>query len=229
MITWTTTVIILALNCIFAVFSASTAVAKAIVLKAQPKPCSNGCVMVVLTDPACPTKALLYDKSIVVPIGVFIFTSGEILSLDWADLNFEQRPNRDSRVLLGSARDALGQRKAQVDWRLTETDWRTARVALQTLAQESGRTNLGRVRTSFEDEFPNWPGIMTSSFHHMGGARMSATPDTGVVNADCRLHSVDNLYVAGSAVFPTSGYANPTLTIVALSLRLADHIAGELS
>ena len=58
----------------------------------------------------------------------------------------------------------------------------------------------------------------------MGALRMSASADDGIVNRDSRLHTVDNLYIAGSAVFPTGGYANPTLTIVALALRLADHL-----
>jgi choline dehydrogenase-like flavoprotein len=64
--------------------------------------------------------------------------------------------------------------------------------------------------------------------HHMGTTRMSDDPKTGVVNRDCRMHSVHNLYVAGSSVFPTGGYANPTLTIVALAIRLADHLRAQL-
>jgi choline dehydrogenase-like flavoprotein len=60
--------------------------------------------------------------------------------------------------------------------------------------------------------------------HHIGTARMGASPSTSVVDSDCRVHGVHNLFIAGSAVFPTSGQANPTLTIVALALRLADHL-----
>jgi choline dehydrogenase-like flavoprotein len=70
---------------------------------------------------------------------------------------------------------------------------------------------------------------MMSSDHHSGTARMSRDPKSGVVDPDCRVHSMENLYVAGSAVFPTMGYANPTLTIVALSLRLADHLQQVLA
>ena len=140
------------------------------------------------------------------------------------DLNIEQRPNRDSRLTLGDSLDELGQPRINVDWRLTESDWLTAQTALQALAQEAGRSNLGRVRNSMADDYPNWPGIMRGSFHHMGGARMSSDNRDGVVDANCKVHSIDNLYVASSAVFPTSGFANPTLTIVALSLRLADHL-----
>ncbi len=64
--------------------------------------------------------------------------------------------------------------------------------------------------------------------HHIGTARMSASPRQGVVDADCKVHSVANLYVGGSAVFPTSGANTPTLTIVTLALRLADHLSAVL-
>ncbi len=147
------------------------------------------------------------------------------------DLNIEQRPNPDSRLTLDSPIDALGQRQIKLDWRLHDTDWHTAKMALNTAAQEFGRINAGRVHipSEFDSKTPNWPPLITSSNHHMGGARIALDPKQGVVNADCRIHSIDNLYVAGSAVFPTSGYANPTLTIVALSLKLADHLRGALS
>jgi len=147
------------------------------------------------------------------------------------DLNIEQRPNSESRLTLDSPLDAFGQRQIKLDWRLHDTDWHTAKTALNTVAQEFGRINAGRVHipSEFESNEPNWPPLITSSNHHMGGARMALDPKQGVVNSDCRVHSIENLYVAGSAVFPTSGYANPTLTIVALSLKLADHLYKVLS
>jgi len=147
------------------------------------------------------------------------------------DLNIEQRPNPNSRLTLDTSTDALDQRQIKLDLQLHETDWHTTTTALNTVAQEFGRINAGRVYipTEFMSNEPNWPQLITSSNHHMGGARMASDPKRGVVNADCRVHSTDNLYVAGSAVFPTSGYANPTLTIVALSLKLAAHLRGVLS
>ena len=72
------------------------------------------------------------------------------------------------------------------------------------------------------------PGTPTGGWHHMGTTRMSASPAEGVVDANCRLHAVDNLYVAGSSTFATGGYVNPTLTIVALAHRLSDHLIEEL-
>lgn len=146
------------------------------------------------------------------------------------DLNFEQRPNRDSRVLLDTALDAFGQRRVALDWRLSETDRLTAMRAIELAAGEFGRMGIGRTRLKidlFKDK--DWPGDMTGSRHHSGTARMASNPKRGVVNADCRVHSVDNLFIAGSAVFPTTGYANPTLTITALSLRLSDHLREVLA
>ena len=63
-----------------------------------------------------------------------------------------------------------------------------------------------------------------SSAHQLGTTRMSASPEEGVVDAQCRVHKVENLFIAGGSVFPTSSHANPTLTVVALALRLADHL-----
>jgi len=67
-----------------------------------------------------------------------------------------------------------------------------------------------------------------SSCHHIGTTRMHPDPKQGVVDQNCRVHGISNLHVAGSSVFPTSGHANPTLTIVALALRLADHLGRRV-
>lgn len=148
----------------------------------------------------------------------------------WVDLNFEQQPNPNSRVKLGSERDAFGQRRVQLDWRLTEVDRHTATRAFDIAAHEFGRLGLGRTRTSFEfTKTGDWPPTIMGSDHHIGTARMADDPKTGVVDANCRVHSTANLYVAGSAVFPTGGFANPTLTIVALALRLGEHLEGQLA
>jgi choline dehydrogenase-like flavoprotein len=73
-----------------------------------------------------------------------------------------------------------------------------------------------------------WPQPVGGGSHHMGTTRMSDNPLRGVVDRNCKVHAVDNLYVAGSSVFPTSGASNPTLTLVALTLRLADHLKGRI-
>jgi choline dehydrogenase-like flavoprotein len=155
--------------------------------------------------------------------------TGKILGAN-IDINFEQRPRYDSRVKLGKAVDRFGIRRVEVDWQLGDEDRRTATTALQWAAEALGQIGWGRTRISLDLQHGKpWPDDMTGSCHHMGTARMAASPEKGVVNADSRVHSVENLYIAGSAVFPTSGYANPTLTIVALTLRLADHLKGRLA
>lgn len=147
------------------------------------------------------------------------------------DLNFEQRPNRDSRVRLDAARDAFGDPRVALDWRLSETDRRTADRALELLALEMGRLGLGRLQRigGMERLDEAWPPTLMGSRHHSGGARMSRDPTTGVTDGEGRVHSCANLYVAGSALFSTIGYANPTLTIVALALRQAQHLKQVLS
>ena len=148
----------------------------------------------------------------------------------YADLNIEQAPNRDSRVSLGDELDKFGQPRTVLDWQLSETDSRTAAAALLNLGLEAGRLGLGRMRLiEGSDALPEaWPVRMTGSRHHMGTARMSANARTGVTDSWGRVHSTENVFVAGSALFPTSGYANPTLTIVALALRQAAYLNRQL-
>lgn len=132
----------------------------------------------------------------------------------------EQAPNPDSRVTLGEKRDKLGLPQPELDLRLAEIDQRTISRTLQIFDQELRKTDLGRTQAHFGD----WPSQFVTGNHQMGTTRMSADAQHGVVDANCRVYGMENLYVAGSSVFPTSGSANPTLTIVALALRLADHI-----
>lgn len=141
-------------------------------------------------------------------------------------IHAEQRPNDASRISLTDACDVFGQRKLQVNWQLTIEDRLSIMRAVRILAEELGRMQIGRLELLpwlASADVP-WPDRIWSGCHHMGTTRMSAEPATGVVDPDCRVHGVANLYVAGSSVFPTGGYVPPTLTIVALALRLADHL-----
>lgn len=137
----------------------------------------------------------------------------------------EQVPDPDSRVGLSAERDALGLRKIRLDWRLGEQSRRSVLEHMRSLALEMGALGIGRMTIDVPDD-GRWPKAVTGGCHHMGTARMSDDPKRGVVDRHCRVHGVDNLYVAGSSVFPTSGAANPTLTLVALALRLVDHLRG---
>jgi choline dehydrogenase-like flavoprotein len=143
----------------------------------------------------------------------------------------EQAPNPASRVTLAHERDALGLRRVQLDWQLTDLDKRTVDALTRTLGAEVARLNLGRVRLAdwLLDGTPAWPPDMHGGAHHLGTTRMTADPRDGVVDADCRVHGVGNLYIAGSSVFATGGCANPTLTIVALALRFVDHLKVQLT
>ena len=143
----------------------------------------------------------------------------------------EQAPNPDSRIALSTERDALGLNRIRIDWRLNDQDKRTIRVMTQAIGSELGRLNMGRVRLAdwLLEDGPTWSPDTTGGSHHMGTTRMSYDPKSGVTTADCRVHGIENLYVAGSSVFPTSGYSHPTYTIVALAIRLADHIKARFA
>ena len=91
-----------------------------------------------------------------------------------------------------------------------------------------GRAGIGRVQILFDEEGSEWPDDLAGGFHHMGTTRMHDDPKQGVVDADCRVHGISNLYVAGSSVFPTGGSSNPTMMIVTLALRLAEHLKQEV-
>lgn len=141
----------------------------------------------------------------------------------------EQAPNPASRVTLGAERDAMGMRRVRFDWRLTELDKRSMRTFYEVLGREVGRQGVGRVRTLdwLRGDDRAWPTFLSGGWHHMGTTRMHRDPKQGVVDASCRVHGVGNLYVAGASVYPTSGSANPTLTLVALTLRLSDHLKAR--
>jgi len=138
----------------------------------------------------------------------------------------EQAPNPASRVTLSRDRDALGVPTVAFDWQLTSLDKRTMRAFGTALGREFGRRAFARVRLRdwvLADD-GTWPAVVSGGWHDMGATRMHASAHHGVVDADCRVHGVANLYLAGAGVFPTAGSANPTLTIVALALRLADRL-----
>lgn len=133
-------------------------------------------------------------------------------------------PNPDSRVRLGGDRDALGMRMVELDWQLSSADRSSVVRATELLGAELGRAELGRLRLTISEEDAEWPPDLSGGNHHMGTTRMHDDPRQGVVDRDCRVHGMRNLFVAGSSVFTTAGSATPTLTIVALALRLAEHL-----
>ena len=143
-------------------------------------------------------------------------------------LNFiEPSPNPDSRVTLTDQRDAFGQRRVALDWRLNLRDLTSIRRGQELLGRALGSSGVGRLKMELDPDDAVWPDSLYWGYHHMGTTRMHSDPRQGVVDADARVHGIDNLYIAGSAIFPTYSYVNPTLTIVALALKLADHLADS--
>ncbi len=142
-------------------------------------------------------------------------------------LSIECIPNPDSRVLLVDETDRFGQRRIGLDWRLTEHERHTFQRATELMVQELGRLGFGRVWTELLRGDFEPPRRISKGKHAIGTARMSETPRTGVVDGNCRVHGMSNLFIAGSAVFTTGSYAQPTFSIVAFSIRLADHLKQQ--
>jgi choline dehydrogenase-like flavoprotein len=142
----------------------------------------------------------------------------------------EQAPDPDSRITLTDDRDDLGMPRVRIRWKVNEAERTTMRTMTRSMKNELERLGLARVQIDswVEDDGTNWRTCVADSFHHIGTTRMSANETSGVVDSNCEVFGTRGLYVAGSSIFPTSGYANPTLTIVGLSLRLAHHIKEKL-
>ena len=136
----------------------------------------------------------------------------------------EATPDPDFRVSLADKRDLLGSRSARVNWKLGERQRRSSARMHELLGHELARANVGSISLFPESGDTGWPASLYYGGHHSGTTRMHRSAAEGVVDENCRVHGVSNLFIAGSSVFPTIGYANPTLTIVALALRLADHV-----
>ena len=130
----------------------------------------------------------------------------------------EQAPNPQSRVYLSRERDKLNMNRLVLDWKVGAEETKSLMRLQELVDFYLKKTHIGHLDNTLNDL------SYTDASHHTGTTRMSDDPRTGVVDRDCKVHGVDNLYIAGSSVFPTSGYANPTLTLVALAIRLAEHL-----
>jgi choline dehydrogenase-like flavoprotein len=138
----------------------------------------------------------------------------------------EPDPNPNSRVTLAEECDQLGMRRARVNWQLGPLVQKTFARTLTIVSEELQVAGVADI--DLPPLFPNgeWPRDLQGTWHHMGTTRMHNSPEHGVVDRDCRVHGIDNLFVAGSSVFPTGGGNFPTMTLAALALRLADHLAA---
>jgi choline dehydrogenase-like flavoprotein len=139
----------------------------------------------------------------------------------------EQAPDPNSRVTLAGRADALGMPIARIDWRISDEEKRSVKRLGELVHQELVRAGLpGATPAAWLDGDEGWRNNFTDRAHHMGTTRMSSNAREGVVDANCSVHGVAGLFVAGSSVFPTAGHANPTQMIVALALRLAERLRG---
>lgn len=152
-------------------------------------------------------------------------TSGARPAHVWLQLWVEQAPDPTRRVTLADTRDALGLRHATVRWSVAPAEIETTRRLTRWVGHDLVRLGIGYLRElpAMRDD-DAWRADVRDAAHPAGTTRMSIDPRHGVVDTDLRVHGVESLYVVGGSVFPTSGYANPTLTIVALALRLAAHL-----
>lgn len=170
----------------------------------------------IIRDAACSSDTMVKLSRMVADVQCP--GDGEITTL------CEQTPNRNSRVTLGQEKDSLGMRRVILNWQLNDQDRKTVRILALTLAKEMARQDVARVQ--LKEFITDKDSDITAGghCHQMGTTRMSDSPEYGVVDRNSRVHGMDNLYVAGSSIFPSGGGNNPTLAIVQLSLRLADHL-----
>ena len=140
----------------------------------------------------------------------------------------ETEPDPASRVELSDELDALGMHRVKIDWRLTDTVIRTVDRTFELIAKELEAKKLATVKLDSSIAARGWPGDLEGTYHHMGTTRMHDSPRHGVVDSTCQVHGIANLHIAGSSVFPTTSSNHPTMTLVALSLRLAERLVEQV-
>ena len=181
------------------------------------------------TDLRTDLRAIAVDPTPVLREAARLATgrASDVPPLQYLAVGCEQAPNSRSRLYLADDRDQLGMRRVALDWRLTHAEVASIRRFAEVAADELGRLGVGRVDI---DEFtlPEDPdelsGVVWDVAHHMGAIRMAESAADGVVDPQCMVFGVDNLYVGSTAVFPTTGFSNPTFTLIALCIRIADTI-----
>jgi choline dehydrogenase-like flavoprotein len=135
----------------------------------------------------------------------------------------EVSPDPDRRLTLTGERDALGLPRLKLEMRVADSDFAHYRATMAELGRQLLASRAGMLRLNLTSR-EQWLHKMDWGNHHMGTTRMSADPKSGVVDADSKVFGVENLYVAGSSVFPTYGSSNPTMNLIALTLRLGAHL-----
>ncbi len=189
------------------------------------------CVMFVYEASYSKTKKLVADLLCVAPaygekmakmVGMGLACGAEF------EVSWEEEPLKSNRIELSQSKyDKFGIPRPVLFWEKNPVDKHTWSVSTQIFNQWIQENDLGRLRLKdwALSDLPYPQTYSPGGYHHMGGTRMGDNPETSVVDANCRIHGTENFYVAGSSIFTTGGYTNPTLPIVQFSLRLADHLA----
>ncbi len=185
-----------------------------------------------------PETSLMKDFAAVLrhPIDTAGYVAGQyfphpaLMRRMWVRTIVEPTPDPASRVTLSTERDQLQMPRVRVDWRLDHRVRHTFQRTAELLKESLEASGAARVTLDPPIEDGEWPATFEreGTWHHMGTTRMHESPRQGVVDPNCRVHGMNNLFVAGSSVFPTVGANLPTLTLVALALRLTDHLIAEL-
>jgi choline dehydrogenase-like flavoprotein len=138
----------------------------------------------------------------------------------------EQEPLRESFISLSNRKDRFGTNLARINWQVSKKSWDTAIGFTGMLKEEFHRLSIGELTTlpKIDSSNDDWESCLTDVNHHMGGTRMSESPREGVVNKNMQVWGHDNLYLCSTSIYPTSSHSNPTLTLLALSLRLVDFL-----
>lgn len=141
-------------------------------------------------------------------------------------LMMEQEPQRSSYIALSDEADAFGVQKAHINWEVSDKTWQSILLLVDTIEENLNQLNLGTVERPAEltADNKNWRSLIKDVCHHMGGTRMSAVPENGVVDTNLKVWNTQNLYVCSCSVFPTGSHSNPTLTMLALAVRLTEHL-----
>ncbi len=143
----------------------------------------------------------------------------------------EQEPKLSSKISLDTTKDSLGVPRSKLHWVLSSLEKKSIRKMQGIIGQQVGISGIGRLKLLdylHDENDMSWPDYTGGGLHHMGTTRMHNNPKKGVVDAHCKVHTIHNLFIAGSSCFTTSGSANPTLTLIALSLRLSDHLKKNI-
>jgi choline dehydrogenase-like flavoprotein len=172
--------------------------------------------------------------------------SAEILNLLWSakvrrrravsrrarltlHIDCEQMPQAESRIRISDDKDRLGMPVCVLDWKVSEDEHETVKGYAEVVDESLREAGIAKVKWHREigETGRQWLKHATDTFHMMGGTRMGTDPSASVVDGNLRVHGIDNLYIASCSTFPTGGSSNPTFTMMALTLRLKDHIAGR--